>query len=425
MKALLIGIAGVIVWVATPSLMMTGATGCSSHTAGMVVPEGGPNDSGSSGDESPWNDYPPTADGGPDCGPPVSTDGGTVTLAGQLNVIRYAPAVAPLPGGKILVTGGWNTTDGTLKTAEIFDPSIGTSTPTGSMASEHLWGGWGAPLPTLLDGRILVAGGVDSTGALQDSAELYDPEAGTFSPTGPLAQAVVSMFPDVLADGSVLYVGGSAVSIETNPSGCPDVFGCWSGDGVSEVQRYSPSTGTFMATGSLAETRPWGCNVVLPSGAVLALGGQGGDGGSERNIEQYAPATGVWQTVATLPTPYCDQAFLLPTGMVLMVGTAVAGSVTTNAQLLDPITYTASPTTGETPVWAGLDVQLANGDVLAIGGSSDPQCPTSYAARYSVADNSWSRVAGPSSVPQNATILLLSSGDVALIGGGAVTILVP
>lgn len=326
-------------------------------------------------------------------------------------VARYTPAVAPLAGGKILVTGGVTASAETLSTAEIFDPSTGTSTPTGSMATEHLWGGWGAALPTLPDGRILVAGGVNGAGTIQGGAELYDPDAGTFSPTGPMAQAVVSMFPVILADGTVLEIGGSAVSMETSPSSCPGVFGCWSGAGISEVQRYSPITGSFAATGALAENRPWGCNVVLANGKVLALGVPANVKTPDQNIEQYDPVAGTWQTAGTMPTAYCGQAFTLPNGQVLMVGTGA----TPDAQLLDPITFTTTPTMGDVPPgWHYSDVQLANGDVVSIG--TYTTCPTPYFWRYYAAGNSWSRVLGGYVAPEGLALVLLSNGDVAIVG---------
>src|SRR5207247_11109408 len=59
----------------------------------------------------------------------------------------------------------------------------------------------------LLDGRVLVAGGVDSTSYLA-SAEIYDSATGAWTVTGSLNTARSGHRATRLADGSVLVIGG-------------------------------------------------------------------------------------------------------------------------------------------------------------------------------------------------------------------------
>ena len=66
---------------------------------------------------------------------------------------------------------------------ELYDPRTGSWTTTGAMLQPHDYGSF----TLLLDGRILVAGGIDcseviadlcSTGEVTPSAELYIPDSG-------------------------------------------------------------------------------------------------------------------------------------------------------------------------------------------------------------------------------------------------------
>ena len=63
----------------------------------------------------------------------------------------------------------------------------------------------------LRDGRVLVAGGSNDT-----SAELYDPNTGTFAPTGSMSVERSRPAPTatLLSNGKVLITGGDMVLAE-------------------------------------------------------------------------------------------------------------------------------------------------------------------------------------------------------------------
>ncbi len=133
---------------------------------------------------------------------------GTFSPTGSMASARGFHTATPLSDGRVLIVGGYSagwTVDGLfLASAEIYDPKTGTFSPTGSLAA-----GRGFQTATLLsDGRVLIAGGDDSVGHSLHTAELYDPETGTFSPTGSLRHARTFHAATRLADGSVLLAGG-------------------------------------------------------------------------------------------------------------------------------------------------------------------------------------------------------------------------
>jgi hypothetical protein len=72
-----------------------------------------------------------------------------------------------LPNGKVLIAGGANST-GALLSAELYDPTAGTFTATGSMTQRRATH-TATLLPTC---QVLVTGGFNSTGVL-NSAERY------------------------------------------------------------------------------------------------------------------------------------------------------------------------------------------------------------------------------------------------------------
>jgi hypothetical protein len=111
---------------------------------------------------------------------------------------------AVLPDGRVLIAGGESTSGAVLKSAEVFDPSREQFEPTGAMAVPCTTAA-AAPLP---DGRILIVGGSDGSRALSP-AEIYDPSAGRFQPAGAMSSVREKLGAVTLADGRVLVAGGA------------------------------------------------------------------------------------------------------------------------------------------------------------------------------------------------------------------------
>jgi len=123
------------------------------------------------------------------------------TGTGSLTTPRQSHTATLLFTGRVLLTGGisvYGPNANGLATAELYDPSTGTFTATGDMTTPRV-----SHTATLLpDGKVLIAGGDSSiagggnTGA-SPTAELYDPNTGTFSPTGEMSAAPVLALRDI------------------------------------------------------------------------------------------------------------------------------------------------------------------------------------------------------------------------------------
>jgi N-acetylneuraminic acid mutarotase len=132
---------------------------------------------------------------------------GNWTSTGSMNGIRGNHTATLLPNGKVLVTGGSTSNSDTnyISSAEIYEPSTGVWTTTGSMSSTRNF----HRATLLANGRVLVAGGVNSNSFLA-SAELYNPLTGMWISTGAMNSSRTDHTATLLANGKVLVVGGTS-----------------------------------------------------------------------------------------------------------------------------------------------------------------------------------------------------------------------
>jgi len=224
---------------------------------------------------------------------------GSWSPTGNMNQARDSHTATLLPDGRVLVVGGegQGSSQGGLASAEIYDPSMGTWTLTGSLGQareQHT--------ATLLPGgKVLVAGGEAPGGAALASAELYDPATGIWSATGTMNQPRNAYAAAQLADGRVLAVGGT--------------------DGaniLASAELYDPATGTWSTTGSLRQARDFH-TATLVNGRVLVAGGTNGN--DLFFSELYDPASGTWTQTGSLEQAREQHTTtLLQDGAVLVAG---------------------------------------------------------------------------------------------------------
>jgi hypothetical protein len=259
----------------------------------------------------------------------------------------------------------------------------GTWTLTGSLNTART----GHTATLLANGQVLVAGGVNTAGAVLASAELYNPATGTWSLTGSMATARRAHTATLLSNGLVLVAGG-ALSTAFN------------GGATATAELYNPATGTWSSTGSMTMIRSGHTAVLLPGGNVLVAGG-----GSSSSAELYV--MGAWQ--ATPSSPFNEtgnQAALLQNGQVLIAAGQSAEVYSSGQWFLTASLKESHGTTTATP--------LLNGDAFICGRSITF---AAFCEFYNPTANTWTLAHNPGSDPVFTPLLLLGTGLVLMAGG--------
>ena len=233
---------------------------------------------------------------------------------------------------------------------------------TGSLNSPRL----GHTATLMRDGKVLVTGGFDDTGATLATAELFDPATGTWAFTAPMTNARAFHFAFLLSSGDVVVIGG-------------DYTCCFSN---INVEVYNPDNDVWRPGASLNSPLDSVSAIMLPSGKIFLSG-----------IADFYRNPFNWPTASWLYDPQQN------------VWTRARG---------DPI-YRQSPS---------LSV-LGDGTVLVTGGTRDPDewLSAPGAEIYDPTTDTWTATSSPGTTRLHDTLTLLHDGTVLRVGGFRLTTL--
>jgi N-acetylneuraminic acid mutarotase len=221
---------------------------------------------------------------------------------------RSSHTATLLTNGLVLIAGGYANGQA-LYSAELYDPASGTWTNTGSMNTNR----YGHTATLLPNGQVLVAGGnnSDEHTVYLSRAELYDPTSGTWTNTGSMNTNRCYHTATLLANGQVLVAGSLGHVVTLPPHG-------FSTSPLSSAELYDPGLGTWKYTGSMTAGRGGQSAVLLPDGTVVAAGS---GGGSQASAELYHPDSGTWTNTGTMNVGRAfHTATMWPNGKVLVAG---------------------------------------------------------------------------------------------------------
>jgi N-acetylneuraminic acid mutarotase len=323
---------------------------------------------------------------------------GTCTPTGSMATVRHTLPLFShrLPNGRTLLCGGLN--GAALSTCELYNIGTGTWSATGSMSVarqanvniqftfllqngnvlalpgsdlssiidvyDWLSGTWsrGPTLPTtyssqagtvLADGRVLFGGGTILGGAATTHCFLYDPSTNTLIQTGSLPQTLIKHDIVGLQDGNAIAFGGERSSAAQ-----------------SIVYLYTTSTGVWSTTGSLPLTQQEGKGVLLQNGNVLACGGTR-SGAILASCFIYTSTTQVWATVASMSASrVAFSMVLLPNGEVQVMGGWTGAAVVSSTEIYTPSLQTWRAGAAMTTVRVNHNsVYLGNSHFMVVGGA--------------------------------------------------------
>jgi hypothetical protein len=260
---------------------------------------------------------------------PTRNSSGTVTA---MTIPRYGHTTTLLPNGKVLVAGGFGSpfapganAQPVLDSAELYDPATGVWTPTGSLNTRRA-------LHTAIllpNGKVLVAGGrtcnVPPPSACNftfrsNTAELYDPATGVWTPTAAMNVDRHTTSSALLLNGKVLVPAGFTAA----------------GNGING-DVYDPTTATWSLTGNLNVGRARQGAMLLPDGTVLVAAGFGGG----NTAELYDPATNSWTLTGNVAVSgrFNFQYAVMPNGKALIAGGVASGAPVRSSEVYNPATH--------------------------------------------------------------------------------------
>ncbi len=250
------------------------------------------------------------------------------TATGSMATPRVLHAACRMADGRVMVAGGTSTVmpdvvaalGATQSSVEIYNPATGTWSGANAIGGLRL-----APALTLLsNSQVMVSGGVQVSvflglpiaAASTTAVQRWNPATGTWTAGANMAQARAGHHYNqvTLLDGRVLMSGGVNV---------PSLTGATTAAPIAGAELYSPASNTW-ATVNMPTARALHSANRLADGRVVACGGTQGTLLAPvpiANVDVFNPAANSWTPAPALLGPRASHAGeLLPDGTLVLFG---------------------------------------------------------------------------------------------------------
>lgn len=225
----------------------------------------------------------------------------------------------------------------------------------------------------LPDGRVLIAGGQSSR-----SAQVFDPFVEEWEATAPMNEVRADAVAVPLEDGDVLVIGGTRACDSSVAGDCVPGHGGF--HSIDTAERYDVDTGTWSFTANRLSVGRGRLHAAarLGDGRVIVAGGVYGYDQRLSAVDVYDPESNSWTLGPALPNGarVYAQAAPLATGDVILVGGFGYGGTYSDSLLFDHaedrwITADQDPRLQlPAPRWGHGMVLLSTGDLLLAGGGT-------------------------------------------------------
>jgi hypothetical protein len=328
------------------------------------------------------------------------------TATGSMGVARSYHTATLLPSnGKVLVAGGFDSSGAPLASSELYDPVAKTFSPIGSNLPNKAAGHTATLLTTGPDtGKVLIVGGGNS------SSEIYDPSSNSWSSAGGISGQRSFHTATLLPGGKILIAGGSDSTGKT----------------TNTAIVYDPVARSYAGTGSMLASRDFHTAILLTAGPntgkVLIAGGRSSSGRSyvyPPPAELYDPATGAFTAAGNLITArYAHTATVVANGpnagKILFAGGAASSNALATAELYDPGTGVFA-STGSMASTRQNFIASVFGSVVVIAGGRDGAIRRAAAEVYG--DTTFASAGSMTVARSGHTATQLSNGALLVIGG--------
>jgi len=325
--------------------------------------------------------------------PPFTTTWNTATVT---NAVHTLTAIARDSAGNITTSAPVSVT-----VSNTSDPTV-----TGAWTAPFNWPLVAINMVVTRTGEVMSWDGPPSNGGT--SAQLWNPNTGTFTP---IPNNVTNMFCNaavVLADGRVLAIGGHAD---------------W-GVGVRNADIFNPITKQWTFVAPMHYARWYPTATVLPDGRVFTISGSDTCESCIVSIpEIYDPVSNSWTALTSAPFSVALYPFMfvLPDGRLLeagatraLVGTRVLNINTQTWTVVDP-----NPRDGHTAVMYEPGKIMKSGSAADVNVSTAPAASTTFTLDMTQPSPTWQQTPNMAFRRAYHNLTLLPDGTVLATGGGS------
>jgi N-acetylneuraminic acid mutarotase/pimeloyl-ACP methyl ester carboxylesterase len=229
---------------------------------------------------------------------------------------------------------------------------------------------------TTTNGIVYAVGGGGASGPLA-AVEAYDPGTDTWTTKASMPTGRIGLGVDTV-EGILYAVGGL-----TSASGVVTY--------LPTVEAYNPATDVWTTKTSMPTPR-FGPGVAAMNGILYVVGGGTTAAIDPAPVEAYDPATNTWTTRTSMPTARMQPGVVVVNGILYVVGGVNASGSVATVEAYNPSTDTWSTKKAMSTARYALGLSAINGVVYAVGGANGCCVLRGTVEAYDPATDTWTTV---------------------------------